>query len=167
MLIDRKIVASSESMAELMKAAQAEARYSRSMAKRSQEMAEDMRKDSISMKAVWVLFPRRWSDNLSFIIDCKQIALFTMLFLPGTSFAVSSCKPFVFQCLADDTEAILSMPFFAQQKWMGDATKVWLWIALTVPSTVLAVMIYYFHTRRAIRKAKSVTDGEELVDMDT
>jgi ferritin-like protein len=52
MVIDRQIVDSSESMREIMKATQEEAKHSRFMAKQSQEMAEDMRRDSTSMKAV-------------------------------------------------------------------------------------------------------------------
>jgi hypothetical protein len=41
-------------MRNIMKATQEEAKHSRFMAKQSQEMAEDTRKDSISMKAVSV-----------------------------------------------------------------------------------------------------------------
>lgn len=52
MWMDRQIVANGQSMKEILKATQAEAEHSRYMAKQSQDMAEDMRKDSVSMKAV-------------------------------------------------------------------------------------------------------------------
>lgn len=39
-------------MRQMMKAARVEARLSRKIAKDSQEMAEDMRRDSVSMKTV-------------------------------------------------------------------------------------------------------------------
>ncbi|ORY10139.1 hypothetical protein BCR34DRAFT_655466 [Clohesyomyces aquaticus] len=51
MVIDHQIVDSSQSMRNIMKASQEEAKLSRFMAKQSQEIARDARKDSIYMKA--------------------------------------------------------------------------------------------------------------------
>lgn len=62
----------------------------------------------------------------------EKIALLTMGFLPGTAFA-----------------AILSMPFFAQSKWMTHAQRIWLWVALTVPSTLLVGIFYIFYSHRS------------------
>jgi hypothetical protein len=63
------MIANSAAMQEILKATQADTRASQAMAVRSQELTEEMKKDSLSM---------------------KTIAILTMFFLPGTSFAVST-----------------------------------------------------------------------------
>jgi hypothetical protein len=63
---DRRMVA-------ILRATQEEAAYSRQIAQRSQELAEDMKKDSVSM---------------------KTIAIMTLFFLPATSFAAILAMPF-------------------------------------------------------------------------
>jgi hypothetical protein len=65
---DRAMVANSAAMQGILKATQEETRASRTMAVRAHELTEEMKKDSLSM---------------------KTIAILTMFFLPGTSFAVS------------------------------------------------------------------------------
>ena len=56
-------------MQEILKATQQETKMSRAMAIKAHELTEEMKKDSLSM---------------------KTIAILTMFFLPGTSFAVSA-----------------------------------------------------------------------------
>lgn len=60
-------------MVAILEAAQDEAAYSRQIAERSQQLSEDMKKDSVSM---------------------KTIAILTMFFLPATSFAAILAMPF-------------------------------------------------------------------------
>lgn len=52
MVNDKVMVENTQSMRRIMRATRAEAKLSRLMAIQSQEMAADMRKDSISMKTV-------------------------------------------------------------------------------------------------------------------
>ena len=52
MLNDSLMVANGHSMRKILKATRAETRLSRRMAKQSQQVAVEMRKDSISMKTV-------------------------------------------------------------------------------------------------------------------
>lgn len=91
-----------------------ETSYSRDIAIRSQELTEDMKKDSISM---------------------RTIALLTLLFLPGTSFA-----------------ALLAMSFFADSSYLSHADKLWIWVLLTVPTTATAYLFYYVYRRREEQK---------------
>lgn len=60
------------------------------------------------------------------------------------------------------------MPFFTQHIWMQDATKAWLWVVLTVPTTVLASLIYFSFTRRALKPKRGSlgANGEELNSID-
>ena len=62
-----------------------------------------------------------------------------MLFLPGTSFA-----------------AILSMPFFEND--LKQVSRLWLWVVLTVPSTMIAFIFYFW--RQSRDNAKSTEDIE-------
>lgn len=75
----------------------------------------------------------------------KTIALLTVLFLPGTSFA-----------------AILSMPFF-DDKWMQNVRRFWLWIALTVPTTALCFAFYVIWGRKEARRKRVFQDRDEKV----
>ena len=69
---DRLLVANGDGMRQILAATSAEAKLSRKMAKKSQEMAVDMRRDSTSM---------------------KTIAIMTMFFLPATSCAAVLSMP--------------------------------------------------------------------------
>lgn len=60
-----------------------------------------------------------------------------MFFLPGTSFA-----------------AVLSMPFF-DNDWMKGPSRFWLWIVITIPSTVLAFAFYFYRQSRNDAKYKT------------
>ena len=53
---------------------------------------------------------------------------------------------------ANATQAILSMPFFDNEPWLGKASRVWVWFALTTPSTVFAVLFYIIHSKRTWKK---------------
>ncbi|KAF2676681.1 hypothetical protein K458DRAFT_410279 [Lentithecium fluviatile CBS 122367] len=64
-----QIVDSSESMRRVMKATKEEPKHSRFMAKQSQEMAEDMRKDGRSMKAVFPPLSRLFIDVSNAILS--------------------------------------------------------------------------------------------------
>ncbi|KAG8533434.1 uncharacterized protein KY384_002217 [Bacidia gigantensis] len=67
-------------------------------------------------------------------LSMRTIAACTMLFLPGTSFA-----------------AILSMPFFDNS--LKDSSRIWVWVILTVPSTMVAFAYYFW--RQSRNNAKS------------
>lgn len=120
---DKIMVANGVAMNEMLRASRAEAKL-------SMQLAEEMKKDSVAM---------------------KTIALLTVFFLPGTSFA-----------------AILSMPFFDQNKWMGDVSRIWLWFVLAVPSTSLAFAFYKFWKSRhdAALRSKDLGAAEivEILD---
>ena len=66
------LVINGTAMQDILKATQQETQMSRSMARRAQELTEEMKRDSLSMKTV---------------------AILTMFFLPGTSFAVRDFSP--------------------------------------------------------------------------
>lgn len=70
---DRMMVLNGKAMHAILKATQEEAAISRDIALRSQQISEDMKKDSVSM---------------------KMIAIMTMFFLPGTSFSAVLAMPF-------------------------------------------------------------------------
>jgi hypothetical protein len=119
---DKLLVANGDSMRKILQATSAEARLSRKMAKQSQRMAIDMRRDSTSM---------------------KTIAIMTMFFLPATSYA-----------------AILSMPFFSQAPWMADADRAWLWVTLSIPSTIVAFAIFYLYVRQGDKEIEKDKDED-------
>ncbi|KAI9766516.1 MAG: hypothetical protein M1840_006473 [Geoglossum simile] len=77
-------------------------------------------------------------------VAMKTIALLTTFFLPGTSFA-----------------AILSMPFFNGDPWLKASNRIWIWLALTIPSTLLCFMFYLtWSHRESKRKAATAQDLE-------
>lgn len=59
---DQQNLKNGDSMRKTMKATRAEAKLSRNMEKHSQEMAEDMRRDSVSMKTVSLYLLRRYDE---------------------------------------------------------------------------------------------------------
>lgn len=55
------------------------------------------------------------------------------------------------------------MPFFSKNGWMSEASRVWLWVVLTVPSTALAFAFYQYWRRRheiAITRSKDISAAE-------
>ncbi|RYP44186.1 hypothetical protein DL768_009334 [Monosporascus sp. mg162] len=73
----------------------------------------------------------------------KTLATLTMFFLPGTSFA-----------------ALLALPFFGEDDWMNDTSQVWLWIVLTIPSTAILFLIYWWRKRQELRASRQEEELE-------
>lgn len=63
------------------------------------------------------------------------------------------------------------MPFFNEQPWMTRARRVWVWVLLTVPSTLFAVLFYYLFTRRNLaagkKRHRSDVGDEEMETLDS
>lgn len=59
-------------------------------------------------------------------------------------------------------QAILAMPFFNQQEWLSNPGKIWVWVALTVPSTGVAILFYIWWTRKDIRKSKEGYNAADI-----
>jgi hypothetical protein len=63
------------------------------------------------------------------------------------------------------------MPFFAANPWFNSVARIWVWFALTVPSTGFAFVFYwYFHkvhnTRQvSIEEEYETSDNEEGSDV--
>ncbi|KAH8782660.1 hypothetical protein F5883DRAFT_679264, partial [Diaporthe sp. PMI_573] len=122
----------------IMKSARAQTISSQRMMNESQKMTKEMRKDSVSM---------------------KTIALLTMLFLPATSFAVSSL---VLNCPINLTiQAILSMPFFDNLDYFEQPAKLWIWVALTVPATLLTIFGYIMYSKHDLKRGDNIYEMEE------
>ncbi|KAG9235105.1 hypothetical protein BJ875DRAFT_283104 [Amylocarpus encephaloides] len=85
-------------------------RMTQEQTNQAQKLAWEMKIDSLSM---------------------KTIAVLTMFFLPGTSFA-----------------ALLAMPFFTSNTWLSQTRRFWVWVVLTVPSTSLAFLYYLYWKKR-------------------
>ncbi|KAI4187903.1 MAG: hypothetical protein LQ346_005414 [Caloplaca aetnensis] len=73
LLFNRMQITNDRRMEAILRATQQEAAYSRQVAERSQELTEEMKKDSVAM---------------------KTIAIMTLFFLPATSFAAVLAMPF-------------------------------------------------------------------------
>jgi len=57
------------------------------------------------------------------------------------------------------------MPFFATNQWLGDTSKFWVWVVLTVPSTALAFAFYWYFKRHADQKASKVKPFKDAIEM--
>jgi hypothetical protein len=57
------------------------------------------------------------------------------------------------------------MPFFTQNPWLDDAARFWVWVVLTLPSTMLAFAFYIYWKRRGERGSKKPKDGEEGIEL--
>lgn len=113
---DRLLVANGRAMQAILRAMQADANLAQSIANDSYKLSQEMKKDSVAM---------------------KTIAIVTMFFLPGATFAT-----------------LLSMPFFSENEWMSHASRFWLWIVLSVPSTAACFAFYDMWRRRAQKAAR-------------
>ncbi|KAK6062988.1 hypothetical protein SCUP515_12830 [Seiridium cupressi] len=80
-------------------------------------------------------------------IAMRTIAVVTMFFLPAATFA-----------------ALLSMPFFSNNDWFSEASRIWLWIVLTVPATLACFMFYKIWGSRV---PSCIDDGNEDIEMQT
>jgi len=138
--------------------------------------------DSISMKTVRSRLAARQTlvthgcslgADMAILLDCSSYDVFSAgdvvrcKFASGISFDVSSCnvRPETNMVLSRPTQAILSMPFFDQDAWMGTVGYLWVWVVLTVPTTVVAAMIYVIFTKRGLKK-ESDAQGQEEEDAD-
>ena len=54
------------------------------------------------------------------------------------------------------------MPFFATSGWIDGASRAWVWVALTVPSTTLCFVFYLFWNRKETERKKASLDEEEM-----
>jgi hypothetical protein len=53
------------------------------------------------------------------------------------------------------------MPFFSEELWLKASDRIWIWLALTIPSTLLCFWFYLtWSHRESKRKAASVHDLE-------
>ncbi|KAF6828946.1 hypothetical protein CMUS01_08378 [Colletotrichum musicola] len=77
---------------------------------------------------------RKVQNILALLFNQIQIAILTMLFLPGTSFA-----------------AIFAMPFFNENEYLKAPAQVWIWTVVTVVSTLFAFAIFAQIIRRQTR----------------
>ncbi|KAF2250075.1 hypothetical protein BU26DRAFT_518529 [Trematosphaeria pertusa] len=111
---DQLLVENGRAMHQILRATQDEARMTHKMADEQMQLAEEMKKDSVAM---------------------KTIAVVTMFFLPGASFA-----------------ALLSMPFFDDNAWLAQTSRLWVWLILTIPSTLLAFAFYMYWRKREERR---------------
>ena len=51
------------------------------------------------------------------------------------------------------------MPFFDNNAWLSSPAKIWLWVALAIPSTISAFAFYLYWKKRDTREY-------ELVELD-
>ncbi|KAI0969732.1 hypothetical protein F4678DRAFT_438028 [Xylaria arbuscula] len=113
-------------MQAILTATQEDNKLSQTMAVESHELTRSLKKDSIAM---------------------KTIAILTMLFLPGTSFA-----------------AIFAMPFFTDTKALKTPAQVWIWTVLSVVTTSLAFAVFYHvinHSASMVRTDTNTKQDEE------
>ncbi|KAJ4125692.1 hypothetical protein NW765_001466 [Fusarium oxysporum] len=114
-----------EQTAKVLHETQKETEASRQLAIQSQRLSEEMMKDSVAMKTV---------------------ALVTVLFLPGTSFA-----------------AILAMPFFTGDSSPFDKPDlIWVWVALTVPATIVCFGFYLAWKQRETRRREQRVSSDDV-----
>lgn len=83
-----------------------------------------------------------------------------MFFLPGATFAVSILDSHPSQ--SNVIQALLSMPFFDDEEWMGHASRFWIWAVLSVPTTAACFVFYRMWRKRALKPAYKEEDGIPL-----
>ncbi|VUC30643.1 unnamed protein product [Clonostachys rosea] len=109
---DRLLVANGKAMQEILVAMQNDANLGRKIADASHQLALEMKRDSIAM---------------------RTIAIITMVFLPGATFA-----------------AVFSMPFFSEEAWFGHINRLWVWVVCTLPSTVACFIFYKLWRKKSL-----------------
>lgn len=103
----------------ILNASQQENRISQKLSLASHMLSRSMKRDSIAM---------------------KTIAIMTLVFLPGATFA-----------------AIFAMPFFTENKYLSSPSQVWIWIILTVICTAFAFGGYV----HVVKRGESTLGGPE------
>ncbi|KAJ3459680.1 hypothetical protein MRS44_015753 [Fusarium solani] len=94
----------------ILSASQQENRISQRLSLASHMLSRSMKRDSIAM---------------------KTIAIMTLVFLPGATFA-----------------AVFAMPFFTENKYLSSLSQVWIWVILTVICTAFAFGGYVHVVKR-------------------
>ncbi|KAM6511818.1 hypothetical protein FALCPG4_016810 [Fusarium falciforme] len=94
----------------ILNASQQENRISQKLSLASHMLSRSMKRDSIAM---------------------KTIAIMTLVFLPGATFA-----------------AVFAMPFFTENKYLSSPSQVWIWVILTVICTAFAFGGYIHVVKR-------------------
>lgn len=57
------------------------------------------------------------------------------------------------------------MPFFAQSEWMLRSQRIWLWVVLTVPATLLVGLSYVLVKQKSKEKHKATRLDVEAFDL--
>ena len=86
------------------------------------------------------------------MLTIKKIAILTMFFLPGTSFAVSLHQALILWNDFNRNLFAVSLIY----AFLQDSNRFWVWIVLTIPCTGLAFAFYLF------RKSRNATKDKEL-----
>ncbi|KIX09412.1 uncharacterized protein Z518_00492 [Rhinocladiella mackenziei CBS 650.93] len=144
-----------EEMKKILQATQKDAEQSGQIAAQTRQLTEEMTKilqatqEETAMSRRVALQSQRLSEEMmKDSVAMKTIALLTTIFLPGTSFA-----------------AILAMPFFTDTAYLSHASRLWIWVALTVPSTAICFFFYFeWSKKESKRKRESIQKDEELVN---
>lgn len=55
------------------------------------------------------------------------------------------------------------MPFFSNNKWLAETSRLWVWIALTVPST--AACFLFYHKLTSASRSHVKNDDVPLEDL--
>ncbi|KEF53866.1 uncharacterized protein A1O9_10268 [Exophiala aquamarina CBS 119918] len=153
---DRLLVQNSKAMQEILAASKEEAKQSRELAAQTQELTKEMNNilkanqdETAVLRRLAHQTHRLTEEMRKDSVSMKTVALLTAFFLPGTSFA-----------------AILEMPFFSQNQWLGSIGRVWLWVALTVPATSMCFWFYISWGRHESRRSKELRDADaEMINV--
>ncbi|PVH92281.1 hypothetical protein DM02DRAFT_663083 [Periconia macrospinosa] len=120
-LFNRMQIAKTQAMNVVLRAIQTDTQT-------SQRLSEEMQKDSLSM---------------------KMIAVVTMFFLPGATFA-----------------GLLSMPFLAGSAWVSSISRIWLWFVFTIPTTTFFFLFYWYYKRQGEKRTVEKKKQEERAKLE-
>lgn len=147
-------------MQAVLRAMQADANLAQSIASDSYKLSQEMKKDSVAMKTV--RGARVGISIYSNIMLSGMSDRYCHHVLPSWSDVCSECSEKQPQLPTTDAmQTLLSMPFFSENKWMGSATRFWLWIVLSVPSTAACFAFYEMWRRRAQKMAQAQREARE------
>ncbi|RMJ08928.1 hypothetical protein CDV36_011464 [Fusarium kuroshium] len=107
----------------ILNTSQQETRISQRLSLASHMLSRSMKRDSIAM---------------------KTIAIMTLVFLPGATFA-----------------AVFAMPFFTENKYLSSPSQVWIWVILTAICTAFAFGGYTHLVKRGEMTLKDPEDDSD------
>ncbi|KAF2678699.1 hypothetical protein K458DRAFT_348121 [Lentithecium fluviatile CBS 122367] len=149
---DQLLIQNSKTMQEILKATQAEAEQSLSIATQTRHLTEETTKilhaTQQETKASYQLAAQSQRLTKEMMKDSgamRTVALLTAFFLPGTSFA-----------------AILSMPFFSEDSFLKGPHKIWIWVILTLPATLLCFGFYFLWSRSQTRRRAHRVEADDF-----